>query len=95
MLILPGIAGRFEKEGLRSPYARMAIALLALIGMFDALYLGLGRLVGGAVYCPTGGGCEAVAASEYSVLFGVLPVAYLGVFWLRIDPCHSDTLAFA
>lgn len=62
----------------RSLYPRMAIALMALLGLFDALYLGLERMIGGAVYCPTGGGCEMVAASPYSVLFGVLPVAYLG-----------------
>jgi uncharacterized membrane protein len=58
----------------------MGIAILALLGMFDALYLGLERTIGGAVYCPTGGGCETVAASSYSVLFDILPVAYLGVF---------------
>ena len=57
----------------------MAVALLALLGLFDALYLSLERLIGSAVYCPTGGGCETVAASSYSVLFGVFPVAYLGV----------------
>jgi uncharacterized membrane protein len=60
-------------------YTRMAIVLLALIGFFDAAYLALERLIPSSMLCPTGGGCEIVAASEYSVLFGVLPVAYLGV----------------
>jgi uncharacterized membrane protein len=60
-------------------FARMALVLLALIGFFDATYLALERLIPSSMLCPTGGGCEIVAASEYSVLLGVLPVAYLGV----------------
>jgi uncharacterized membrane protein len=61
-----------------SPYPRMAIALMALIGLFDAAYLALERVTGGTLVCPVGGGCEAVQSSAYSILFGV-PVAYIGV----------------
>jgi len=61
-----------------SPYPRMAIALMALIGLFDAAYLALERVTGGTLVCPTGGGCETVQSSAYSLLFGV-PVAYIGL----------------
>jgi uncharacterized membrane protein len=57
----------------------MAIALLALIGFFDATFLAIERLIPSPMLCPTGGGCETVAASVYAVLFGILPVALLGV----------------
>jgi len=54
------------------------MALLALLGLLDSLYLSLERLTGGALVCPTGGGCEAVQSSAYALLAGI-PVAYLGV----------------
>ncbi|MGE5800818.1 MAG: vitamin K epoxide reductase family protein [Gemmatimonadota bacterium] len=57
---------------------RQAIALLALVGLFVALYLWLHALgLGGPLKCGTGG-CETVQASQYAVLFGV-PVAFYGV----------------
>ena len=62
----------------RTPYFRMAAALLALLGLFDAAYLALEHIVGETGgYCPTGG-CAAVQSSAYSAVFGV-PVAYVGV----------------
>jgi uncharacterized membrane protein len=62
-----------------TPYYRMAAALLALLGLFDAAYLALERLIGNVGgYCPTGGGCATVQSSVYSALLGV-PVAYIGV----------------
>jgi uncharacterized membrane protein len=58
--------------------SRQAIALLALVGFFVALYLWLHALgVGGALKCGTGG-CETVQTSRWAVLFG-LPVAFYGV----------------
>src|SRR5689334_8876805 len=63
----------------RSQSFGMAAALLALLGLFDAAYLALERLLGnGAIFCPTGGGCTTVQSSAYSALLGV-PVAYIGV----------------
>ena len=57
---------------------RQAIALLALVGLFVALYLWLHALgFGGPIKCGTGG-CETVQTSQYAVLFGV-PVAFYGV----------------
>jgi len=57
---------------------RQAIALLALVGIFIALYLWLHALgFGGPLKCGTGG-CETVQTSPYAVLFGI-PVAAYGV----------------
>ena len=58
--------------------SRQAIALLALVGLFVALYLWLHALgFGGPIKCGTGG-CDTVQASQWAVLFGV-PVAFYGV----------------
>jgi uncharacterized membrane protein len=58
--------------------SRQAIALLALVGCFVALYLWLHALgVGGALQCGTGA-CETVQTSRWAVLLG-LPVALYGV----------------
>jgi uncharacterized membrane protein len=57
---------------------RQAIALLALVGLFVAIYLWLHALgYGGPIKCGTGG-CETVQASPYAWLFGI-PVAFYGV----------------
>jgi len=57
---------------------RQSIAILALVGWFVALYLGLHALgIGGELKCGTGG-CETVQTSRWAVLFGV-PVAFYGV----------------
>ena len=58
---------------------RQAIALLALVGLFVALYLWLHALgFGGAIKCGTSGGCETVQTSPWAVFLG-LPVAFYGV----------------
>jgi uncharacterized membrane protein len=57
---------------------RQAIALLALVGLFVALYLWLHALgFGGPIKCGTGA-CDTVQASPWAVLLG-LPVALYGV----------------
>ena len=61
-----------------SPYPRMAVALLSLLGLLDAAYLALERVTGGPIACPIGGGCETVQSSPYALLFGV-PVAFIGI----------------
>ena len=59
--------------------ARQAIALLALVGWFVALYLWLHALgYGGAIKCGASGGCETVQTSQWAVLLG-FPVAFYGV----------------
>src|SRR4051812_5343946 len=61
-----------------SPFARMAAALLSLLGLLDAVYLALERITGGPIACPIGGGCETVQSSAYALLLGI-PVAFIGV----------------
>ena len=58
---------------------RQAIALLALVGLFVALYLWLHALgFGGAIKCGASGGCETVQTSRWAVFLG-FPVAFYGV----------------
>jgi uncharacterized membrane protein len=58
---------------------RMAIAVLALVGLLVSTYLLLYKLgVVGTLVCGESGGCERVATSQWAVLFGV-PVAAYGV----------------
>ncbi len=57
---------------------RQAIALLALVGLFVALYLWLHQIgVGGELKCGTGG-CDTVQASRWARFVGI-PVAAYGV----------------
>jgi len=57
---------------------RQAIALLALVGFFVALYLWLHQIgVGGELKCGTGG-CDTVQASRWARFLGI-PVAAYGV----------------
>lgn len=58
--------------------SRQAIALLALVGCFVALYLWLHALgIGGPLKCGTGG-CDTVQTSRWAVFLG-FPVALYGV----------------
>lgn len=61
-------------------WKRMAVAILALIGLFISAYLLLYKLgVYGELACGTGS-CETVQASAYATFLG-LPVAGWGVGW--------------
>jgi uncharacterized membrane protein len=74
---------------------RMAIAVLALVGLFIAVYLTLHALgLTGLAACTAGGGCERVQSSRFSAIAGV-PVALIGaigyvaifvVAWLGTTP---------
>lgn len=58
---------------------RMAVAAVALIGVFVATYLLLYNMGAvGSIVCGVGGGCETVQSSEYAYFLGV-PVAALGL----------------
>jgi uncharacterized membrane protein len=73
-----------------------AATALALIGLLIAGYLAWTRLTGGLPVCGPLHGCETVALSPYSELFGI-PVALFGVgysivllglalaWWRRLD----------
>jgi uncharacterized membrane protein len=54
------------------------MTILAVVGLLVALYLAVAKLTGGAPACGPLQGCETVAASEYSEMFGI-PVAVFGV----------------
>ena len=67
-----------EGEDAPPPVPRMAIALLALVGLFVSAYLTLFKLgYLGEIQCAVGG-CETVQMSPYAMLLG-LPVAVWGV----------------
>lgn len=60
---------------------RMAVALIALPGVFVSLYLLLYEMgVYGGLVCGAGGSCEVVQTSSWSVFLGV-PVPGWGVAW--------------
>jgi uncharacterized membrane protein len=52
-------------------------AVLALVGLTDALYLTVQHMSGSSVPCSVTGGCEEVLTSPYAVVAGV-PLAGLG-----------------
>lgn len=60
---------------------RMAVALLALVGVFVSAYLLLYKMgFYGALACGGGGSCEYVQTSRWATFLG-LPVAGWGVGW--------------
>ncbi|HEX8320298.1 vitamin K epoxide reductase family protein [Longimicrobium sp.] len=70
-----GLPGELEE---RPPVARMAIAVLALIGLLVAAYLSMYKMgMLGVIQCQIGS-CEKVQTSQYAYFLG-LPVAYYGV----------------
>jgi uncharacterized membrane protein len=67
-----------EPEAAAPPTTRMAIAVLALIGIFDAAYLSAYKLeIIGGITC-TVGSCQQVQNSPQSMLAGI-PVSVLGL----------------
>ena len=67
-----------EGEAPAPPVTRMAIAVLALLGIFDAVYLSLFKLgVIGEITCQVGS-CDRVQGSPWAFFLG-LPVAVWGV----------------
>jgi uncharacterized membrane protein len=54
------------------------MTILAIVGLIAAVYLAVTKLVGEAPVCGPIHGCEDVAASQYSEVFGI-PVAIFGV----------------
>ena len=55
------------------------LPVLLLIGFSIAVYLGLIEVTGDEAICGPVGDCNAVQQSKYAKLFGVLPVAILGM----------------
>lgn len=59
----------------------LGILLVALAGFVDSLYLSWGALTGNALRCGVLEGCNVVAQSPYSWVFGVVPLATFGVVY--------------
>lgn len=59
------------------------IAGVAFLGMVNAGYLAWSALIGDAPTCFLNSGCDVVARSEYSKVFGV-PLATFGVFFYAL-----------
>lgn len=57
---------------------RIAIGVVALLGLAVATYLSVVRAEGDSPTCVIGGGCQTVQSSDYSELAGI-PVAWLGI----------------
>ena len=66
----------------------LAMTGLALVGLVVAAYLAATKLLGEAPICGPLHGCEDVAASQYSEVFGV-PVAVVGVGFSVVLACLS------
>jgi uncharacterized membrane protein len=54
------------------------VALLAVTGLFVALYVFVAHSLGYRLFCPFATGCDAVQNSPYAVFFGI-PVALFGI----------------
>jgi len=63
-----------------SPWLLAGLGALAFVGFLDALYLTLMHYSNHTVACIVTTGCETVANSKYSTVFGI-PVALGGVAW--------------
>ncbi len=84
-----------EPRYLLRPILLAAIALLAVGGMAVSSYLAYGRIGGESLFCELGHGCDAVQASEYSVVLGV-PVAVWGaLLYLAILAAAIAGLSFS
>lgn len=71
---------------IHSRYMNDAVALkwaaltTAVLGLLDSLYLSASHVTGVSLVCGPLEGCNEVAASPYSLLFGI-PLAFLGVLY--------------
>jgi len=70
-------SARSNDRSLLSSLLLAAISLLAIGGMAVSSYLAYGNVADSSLYCEIGHGCDAVQASEYSVVLGV-PIAVWG-----------------
>ncbi len=65
---------------MKTLYRTLLIIVTALVGLVDALYLFAHRISGEPLSCGASGGCNIVAASPHSVIFGI-PLSLLGVIF--------------
>ena len=70
---------QFMSAATPKPWPNWILPVLLLIGVGIAIYLSLIEVSGDEAICGPVGDCNAVQQSEYSKVFGVLPVAVLGM----------------
>ncbi len=73
------IAVQFMRAGELKPWPDWILPVLLIIGIAIAIYLSNSEVTGDEVICGPVGDCNAVQQSKYATLFGVLPVAVLGM----------------
>ena len=56
------------------------LILFSFLGILDTFYLAWAKFTSSELYCGVLSGCNKVAMSEYSSVFGI-PLAYLGLFF--------------
>jgi uncharacterized membrane protein len=68
-----------SSEKIFNPFKKFAVAaaLVALVGLVDALYLAIKHYTAGTVPCTILEGCEMVLTSQYATIFGI-PLALYG-----------------
>lgn len=68
-----------SSENIFNPFKKFAVAaaLVALVGLGDALYLTVKHYTAGSVPCSILEGCEMVLNSQYATIFGI-PLALYG-----------------
>lgn len=73
----------------------LLIAIVAFLGLLNAMYLFMTQETGNAVTClVSGDGCQAVAESPYSQLFGI-PLAALGsLFYAAVFVLAALAMSF-
>jgi uncharacterized membrane protein len=72
------MSGEAIQEGGRGRAWDVAVALVSLLGLADALYLTVEHLSGNSVRCMVVSGCDEVLQSSYATLAGGVPVAAVG-----------------
>jgi uncharacterized membrane protein/thiol-disulfide isomerase/thioredoxin len=73
------IAVQFMRAGELKHWPEWILPVLLVIGIAIAIYLSNSEVTGDEVICGPVGDCNAVQQSEYATLFGILPVAVLGM----------------
>lgn len=75
----PWIAEQPKKKAVRKTWRKWTMPVLALAGLVVSGYLAYVELTLTQAFCGPIGDCNAVQQSEYARLFGVAPVAVLGL----------------
>jgi len=93
-------AGTGPNSGRGYPIAKIVAAVIALVGLADALYLTVHHYTAEPVPCSVTGGCETVLTSSYAEAFG-LPIAafgaaaYFAAFSLAVVAAYQHRVAWS